>query len=171
MEATGLMPGFLPSSLSPKARRDGTAGRVRFPRGTARAAPASSTAACRRDHDWPARESVCRRHNNSTCPRRCAGDCSSIGAAPGAPDFRRHVAWPGDGMPITGPSRPWGFPRQGGTIRLGSRRILRPRSFPGRSSLYCTRPKPILTRSASEGSNLFPRLRFGLVGNVSFLAA
>jgi hypothetical protein len=37
--------------------------------------------------------------------------------------------------------------------------------------LYCMRPPPIPTRSVSEGLKPVPRLRFGLVLNVSFLAA
>src|ERR1017187_7878637 len=38
-------------------------------------------------------------------------------------------------------------------------------------NLYCTRPRMILTRSASEGRSMFPRLRFGLVWNGSLQVA
>ena len=40
-----------------------------------------------------------------------------------------------------------------------------------RCRLYRARPSPILTRRASEGPKQFPRLRFGLVWNVSFPTA
>ena len=38
-------------------------------------------------------------------------------------------------------------------------------------ALYCPRLLMALTRSASEGVNPLPRLRFGLVWNVPLLAA
>ncbi len=37
--------------------------------------------------------------------------------------------------------------------------------------LYCTRLTLIVTRRVSEGRNFCPRLRFGLLWNVSFLIA